>query len=205
MCGRPNHNDLTRFARSLAQYQDNLKWIREAGKNKMVVGSEARILYSNCEGRSRLALEFNKAVRDGRLKGMVVLSRDHHDVSGTDSPYRETSNITDGSMFCADMAIQNVLGDAARGATWVSIHNGGGEAQRVAKRRAEIVPLVKRIVFHSPTLPLAPLILSVFSSYAGFNDNAVNPTSHATRYARRRLRLGRGYQWRLRHGPRWYC
>ncbi|GMH92195.1 hypothetical protein TrVE_jg8985 [Triparma verrucosa] len=108
------------------QYADNLKWIREAGKNKMVVGSEARILYSNCEGRARLALEFNKAVREGKLRGMVVLSRDHHDVSGTDSPYRETSNITDGSMFCADMAIQNVLGDAARGATWVSIHNGGG-------------------------------------------------------------------------------
>jgi len=108
------------------QYADNLKWIQEAGSNKMVVGSEARILYSNCEGRAKLAVEFNKAVASGELSGPVVLSRDHHDVSGTDSPYRETSNITDGSNFCADMAIQNVIGDAARGATWVSIHNGGG-------------------------------------------------------------------------------
>jgi urocanate hydratase len=112
--------------KSREQYQDNLTWIKEAGKNKMVVGSQARILYSNCEGRVRLAVEFNKAVQDGRLTMPVVLSRDHHDVSGTDSPYRETSNIDDGSIFCADMAIQNVLGDAARGATWVSIHNGGG-------------------------------------------------------------------------------
>ena len=112
--------------RAREQYADNLKWIEEAGKNKMVVGSEARILYSNCEGRTTLAVEFNKAVADGRLTAPVVLSRDHHDVSGTDSPYRETSNIYDGSVFCADMAIQNVIGDAARGATWVSIHNGGG-------------------------------------------------------------------------------
>eukprot|EP00923_Selenidium_pygospionis_P022369 GHVN01038701.1.p1 GENE.GHVN01038701.1~~GHVN01038701.1.p1 ORF type:complete len:1027 (+),score=163.42 GHVN01038701.1:303-3383(+) len=108
------------------QYGDNLKWIEEAMKNKLVVGSQARILYSDCEGRVKLALEFNKAVKEGKLRAPVVLSRDHHDVSGTDSPYRETSNIEDGSMFCADMAIQNVLGDAARGATWVSIHNGGG-------------------------------------------------------------------------------
>lgn len=112
--------------KSREQYDDNLKWIREAGANRMVVGSQARILYSNCEGRVELALAFNAAVKSGRLTAPVVLSRDHHDVSGTDSPYRETSNITDGSQFCADMAIQNVIGDAARGATWVAIHNGGG-------------------------------------------------------------------------------
>merc|ERR1719253_459397 len=101
-------------------------WISKAGANQMVVGSQARICYSNCEGRARMATAFNKAVADGRLKGPVVLSRDHHDVSGTDSPFRETSNITDGSMFCADMAVQNCVGDAFRGATWVALHNGGG-------------------------------------------------------------------------------
>ena len=108
------------------QYEDNLKWIRDAHQNQMVVGSQARILYSNCEGRARLAQAFNEAVRTGRLSAPVVISRDHHDVSGTDSPYRETSNVYDGSAFTADMAIQNVIGDAARGATWVAIHNGGG-------------------------------------------------------------------------------
>jgi len=92
----------------------------------MVVGSQARILYSDQVGRARLALAFNKAVKDGKLKGPVVISRDHHDVSGTDSPFRETSNIKDGSAFTADMAIQNCIGDAFRGATWVAIHNGGG-------------------------------------------------------------------------------
>ena len=90
------------------------------------MGSQARILYADSEGRTRIALAFNAAVADGRLKGPVVLGRDHHDVSGTDSPYRETSNIYDGSAHCADMAVQNVIGDSFRGATWVSIHNGGG-------------------------------------------------------------------------------
>ena len=108
------------------QMQDNIKWIDEAGKNHLVVGSQARILYADCEGRTRIALAFNDAIRDGRLKAPVVLGRDHHDVSGTDSPFRETSNIYDGSRFTADMAVQNVIGDAFRGATWVSIHNGGG-------------------------------------------------------------------------------
>jgi len=108
------------------QMKDNIHWIEEAGRNHLVVGSQARILYADCEGRTRIALAFNQAIRDGRLSGPVVLGRDHHDVSGTDSPFRETSNIYDGSQFCADMAVQNVIGDAFRGATWVSIHNGGG-------------------------------------------------------------------------------
>ena len=108
------------------QLDDNLRWIEQAEENKMVVGSQARILYADSEGRIRIARAFNKAVRDKRLKGPVILGRDHHDVSGTDSPYRETSNIYDGSQFTADMAIQNVIGDSFRGATWVSIHNGGG-------------------------------------------------------------------------------
>ena len=108
------------------QLEDNLHWIREAGKNHLVVGSQARILYADAEGRTKIALAFNEAIRNGELSAPVVLGRDHHDVSGTDSPFRETSNIYDGSQFCADMAIQNVIGDAFRGATWVSIHNGGG-------------------------------------------------------------------------------
>ena len=108
------------------QLADNLHWIREAAKNKLVVGSQARILYADSEGRTRIALAFNKAIADGRLKGSVVLGRDHHDVSGTDSPYRETSNITDGSQFRADMAVHNMVGDGFRGATWISLHNGGG-------------------------------------------------------------------------------
>jgi urocanate hydratase len=108
------------------QMKDNIKWIREAKENKMVVGSQARILYADCEGRTKIAAAFNKAIRDGKLSGPVVLGRDHHDVSGTDSPFRETSNIYDGSQFTADMAIHNVIGDSFRGATWVSIHNGGG-------------------------------------------------------------------------------
>ena len=108
------------------QMHDNIKWIDEAGRNKLVVGSQARILYADCEGRTKIALAFNEAIRDGKLKGPVVLGRDHHDVSGTDSPFRETSNIYDGSRFTADMAVQNVIGDAFRGATWVSVHNGGG-------------------------------------------------------------------------------
>ena len=108
------------------QLADNLHWIREAGRNRLVVGSQARILYADAEGRTRIALAFNDAIRDGRLSGPVVLGRDHHDVSGTDSPYRETSNIYDGSQFTADMAVHNVIGDAFRGATWVSLHNGGG-------------------------------------------------------------------------------
>lgn len=110
----------------VGQLHDNIHWIEEAGRNKLVVGSQARILYADCEGRTKIALAFNEAIRKGDIKGPVVLGRDHHDVSGTDSPFRETSNIYDGSQFTADMAIQNVIGDAFRGATWVSIHNGGG-------------------------------------------------------------------------------
>ena len=108
------------------QLLDNLHWIREAGKNNLVVGSQARILYADAEGRTKIALAFNDAIRRGEISRPVVLGRDHHDVSGTDSPFRETSNIYDGSQFCADMAVQNVIGDSFRGATWVSIHNGGG-------------------------------------------------------------------------------
>jgi urocanate hydratase len=108
------------------QMHDNIRWIKGAKANKLVVGSQARILYADAEGRIKIAAEFNKAIADGRLKAPVVLGRDHHDVSGTDSPFRETSNIYDGSQFTADMAIHNVIGDSFRGATWVSIHNGGG-------------------------------------------------------------------------------
>ncbi len=108
------------------QMKDNIRWIKEAKKNKLVVGSQARILYADCEGRVKIAEAFNKAIKAGHISEPVVLGRDHHDVSGTDSPFRETSNIYDGSRFTADMAIQNVIGDSFRGATWVSIHNGGG-------------------------------------------------------------------------------
>ena len=108
------------------QLEDNLRWIRAAEENKLVVGSQARILYADAEGRIRIAAAFNQAIREGKISGPVILGRDHHDVSGTDSPYRETSNIYDGSQFTADMAIHNVIGDSFRGATWVSIHNGGG-------------------------------------------------------------------------------
>jgi urocanate hydratase len=108
------------------QLADNIRWIEAAGTNKLVVGSQARILYADAEGRIRIAQAFNRAIAGGSISAPVVLGRDHHDVSGTDSPYRETSNIYDGSQFTADMAIQNVIGDAFRGATWVSIHNGGG-------------------------------------------------------------------------------
>ncbi len=108
------------------QLADNLHWIREAEKNKLVVGSQARILYADAEGRIKIAEAFNEAIRQGRIQAPIILGRDHHDVSGTDSPFRETSNIYDGSAFTADMAIHNVIGDAFRGATWVSIHNGGG-------------------------------------------------------------------------------
>ena len=108
------------------QLADNIHWIKEAGKNKLVVGSQARILYADSQGRIEIALAMNKAIREGKVSAPIVLGRDHHDVSGTDSPYRETSNIYDGSSFTADMAVQNVIGDAFRGATWVSIHNGGG-------------------------------------------------------------------------------
>ena len=108
------------------QMMDNIRWIEEAAKNKLVVGSQARILYADCQGRSKIALAFNEAIRRGEISAPIVLGRDHHDVSGTDSPFRETSNIYDGSAFTADMAVHNVIGDAFRGATWVSIHNGGG-------------------------------------------------------------------------------
>jgi urocanate hydratase len=107
------------------QMDDNITWIKGAQQNKLVVGSQARILYADAEGRMLIAEAFNKAIAAGQI-GPVILGRDHHDVSGTDSPYRETSNIYDGSKFTADMAIQNVIGDSFRGATWVSIHNGGG-------------------------------------------------------------------------------
>jgi urocanate hydratase len=110
----------------VGQMDDNIHWIREAGRNRLVVGSQARILYADCEGRTKIAQAFNRAIADGRISAPVVLGRDHHDVSGTDSPYRETSNIYDGSSRTADMAVHNVIGDGFRGATWVSIHNGGG-------------------------------------------------------------------------------
>lgn len=108
------------------QLADNIHWIKEAGKNNLVVGSQARILYADSEGRIKIALAMNRAIREGKISAPVVLGRDHHDVSGTDSPYRETSNIYDGSNLTADMAVQNVIGDSFRGATWVSLHNGGG-------------------------------------------------------------------------------
>ena len=109
-----------------SQLEDNLTWIREAGRNNLVVGSQARILYADATGRIAIALAFNQAIRAGLISAPIVLGRDHHDVSGTDSPYRETSNIYDGSQFTADMAVQNFAGDSFRGATWVSLHNGGG-------------------------------------------------------------------------------
>jgi urocanate hydratase len=108
------------------QLHDNIHWIKEAGKNKLVVGSQARILYADCNGRTKIAKAFNDAIKTGEISAPVILGRDHHDVSGTDSPYRETSNIYDGSAFTADMAVQNFVGDSFRGATWVSLHNGGG-------------------------------------------------------------------------------
>ncbi len=108
------------------QMDDNIHWIKEAQENQLVVGSQARILYADADGRIQIAAAFNRAIREGKIKAPVVLGRDHHDVSGTDSPFRETSNIYDGSSFTADMAIHNVIGDSFRGATWVSIHNGGG-------------------------------------------------------------------------------
>jgi urocanate hydratase len=108
------------------QMDDNIHWIKEAARNKLVVGSQARILYADTEGRMQIAAAFNRAISNGKISAPVVIGRDHHDVSGTDSPFRETSNITDGSKFTADMAVQNVIGDSFRGATWVSLHNGGG-------------------------------------------------------------------------------
>ena len=108
------------------QMHDNIRWIEEAGRNHLVVGSQARILYADCLGRTQIALAFNDAIGSGEISAPIVLGRDHHDVSGTDSPFRETSNIYDGSRYTADMAVQNVIGDSFRGATWVSIHNGGG-------------------------------------------------------------------------------
>ncbi len=122
---------LTRLSKTVPpeikmQMEDNIHWIKEAGKNKLVVGSQARILYADCNGRTQIAKAFNDAIRKGEISAPVVLGRDHHDVSGTDSPYRETSNIYDGSAFTADMAVQNFVGDSFRGATWVSLHNGGG-------------------------------------------------------------------------------
>ena len=108
------------------QMHDNIRWIKAAAENHLVVGSQARILYADAEGRIKIAEAFNKAIEWGEISAPVVLGRDHHDVSGTDSPYRETSNIYDGSKFTADMAVQNVIGDSFRGATWVSLHNGGG-------------------------------------------------------------------------------
>eukprot|EP01083_Nonionella_stella_P263999 896090_1 len=112
--------------RVLEQLNDNIYWIENANKNKLVVGTEARILYANADARIKIALEMNAAINRGYITGPIVLSRDHHDVSGTDSPFRETSNISDGSKYCADMAIQNFVGDSFRGASWVALHNGGG-------------------------------------------------------------------------------
>ena len=108
------------------QMIDNIRWIKDAYQNELVVGSQARILYADAQGRVEIAKAFNDAIAAGELSGPVILGRDHHDVSGTDSPYRETANIRDGSMFTADMAVQNFVGDSFRGATWVSLHNGGG-------------------------------------------------------------------------------
>ncbi|MBM3421193.1 MAG: urocanate hydratase, partial [Bacteroidetes bacterium] len=108
------------------QMADNIHWIREAARNRLVVGSQARILYADSAGRIEIAGAFNRAIAAGEISAPIILGRDHHDVSGTDSPYRETSDIYDGSAFTADMAVQNVIGDSFRGATWVSIHNGGG-------------------------------------------------------------------------------
>jgi urocanate hydratase len=108
------------------QMQDNITWIEGAQENKLVVGSQARILYADSDGRINIALAFNKAIREGKINAPIVLGRDHHDVSGTDSPYRETSNIYDGSRYTADMAVHNFVGDSFRGATWISLHNGGG-------------------------------------------------------------------------------
>ncbi|XP_078399226.1 urocanate hydratase [Cetorhinus maximus] len=119
-----NEKETSRFVKQ--QYSDNIRWIRQAAKHNMVVGSQARILYSDQKGRVRIAVAINRAIAAGKIKAPVVISRDHHDVSGTDSPYRETSNIYDGSAFCADMAVQNFVGDSFRGATWVALHNGGG-------------------------------------------------------------------------------
>jgi urocanate hydratase len=110
----------------MQQIQDNLRWIREADRHKLVVGSKARILYADEQGRTRIATAMNRAIADGRISAPIILGRDHHDVSGTDSPYRETANIRDGSKWTADMSVQNFVGDAMRGATWVSLHNGGG-------------------------------------------------------------------------------
>lgn len=125
------HNVLLEHAKNApdlvkTQLNDNIFWISNAGENKLVVGSQSRILYANDQGRIDISLAMNKAVKDGKLKGPVVVSRDHHDVSGTDSPFRETSDVYDGSKFCADMAVHNFVGDSFRGATWVSLHNGGG-------------------------------------------------------------------------------
>ena len=108
------------------QYEDNIRWIEEAEKHDLVVGSKARILYADEKGRTEIAQEFNRAIAAGKISAPIVLGRDHHDVGGTDSPYRETANIKDGSMFTADMAIHNFVGDSFRGATWTSLHNGGG-------------------------------------------------------------------------------
>lgn len=109
-----------------AQYSDNLNWIRRADENKLVVGSKARILYADAVARGLIMQRFSEEIEKGSIKGPIVLSRDHHDVSGADSPYRETASVRDGSMFCADMSVQNFVGTAIRGATWVALHNGGG-------------------------------------------------------------------------------
>jgi urocanate hydratase len=111
---------------ALQHFEDNHQWILDAGGHELTVGSLARILYANGRARSEIAAAFNEAVATGRLRAPVILSRDHHDVSGTDAPWRETADVTDGSQFTADMAVHNVIGDATRGATWVQIHNGGG-------------------------------------------------------------------------------
>ena len=139
------------------QLHDNITWVKEAKKNKMVVGSQARILYADAEGRMKIAQAFNQAIQKGEIAAPIVIGRDHHDVSGTDSPYRETSNIYDGSKYTADMAIHNVIGDSFRGATWVSIHNGGGVGWGevinggfglVLDGKPETEPKIKRMLFY---------------------------------------------------------
>lgn len=139
------------------QLHDNITWVKEAKKNKMVVGSQARILYADSEGRMKIAQAFNQAIQKGEISAPIVIGRDHHDVSGTDSPYRETSNIYDGSKYTADMAIHNVIGDSFRGATWISIHNGGGVGWGevinggfglVLDGKPETEPKIKRMLFY---------------------------------------------------------
>ena len=165
------------------QLDDNIHWIREAGRNRLVVGSQARILYADCEGRVKIAEAFNRAIAEGRITAPVVLGRDHHDVSGTDSPYRETSNIYDGSCLTADMAVQNVIGDSFRGATWVSIREmllwdvNNGIARRSWARNEGAVEAIRREMDRTPglrvTLPVfadEKLVREALNEQGGASD-----------------------------------